>query len=30
VAHCATSDDAVLFQVTDREILRRLELLREG
>ena len=28
--HCATSEDAVLFQVTDREILRRLELLREG
>ena len=30
LAHCAGSSDAVLFQVTDREILRRLELLREG
>lgn len=30
VTHCAGSSDTVLFQVTDREILRRLELLREA
>jgi gentisate 1,2-dioxygenase len=30
VTHCAGSSDTVLFQVTDREILKRLELLREA
>jgi gentisate 1,2-dioxygenase len=30
VTHCAGSTDTVLFQVTDREILKRLELLREA